>query len=249
MAYTERALCGRNVYSTLANVAKVCTLMVHLVSLCNISLHTQPPHHQLQRNKMVHCTALAIRAVASPPSSTAFWANRYGIGYMFTHPPHVYPTTTTHQADEPAKPTDSPQYTYARLPIEGPLGRSKVGHIWEVAGPPSLVTRFSTDPNVFLPTARPAVVLITVDLSQPVAAVQSAMHWLGVIGQHTMHDGGQHVLAGPGGVGGDAIQQCMALWDAQHPDILARAVTITGVLVCLCCACVYLCVLVFIRAA
>lgn len=114
------------------------------------------------------------------------------------------------------------------------MGRSKVGHIWEIAGPPSLITRFTNDPTCFLPPARPAVVLITVDLSQPVAAVQSAMHWLGVVGQHVGVDGhAQH--AHPG------VTQCLAHWDAQHPDLVQRTVTITG---CSSRECVFCCICV-----
>lgn len=125
------------------------------------------------------------------------------------------------QTDEPYKPTESPQYTYARLPADGPTSRSKVGHIWEIAGPSPLVTRFTSDATLFLAPSRPSVVLITVDISQPSHAVLDAQQWLRLVTQRAGY------TADP-----DSISRCRAHWDPQHPDLVAGHIQMTGMYAC-----------------
>lgn len=124
------------------------------------------------------------------------------------------------QADEPAKPTESPQYTYARLPADGATARSRVGHIWEIAGPTPLVTRFTADATLFLPPSRPSVVVVAVDIADPARAVGDAQEWLRLVTQRAGS------AAAP-----DAVGRCRGHWDPQHPDLVAGHIHLTGMVV------------------
>lgn len=84
---------------------------------------------------------------------------------------------------EVPKPSQGLEYTFARRASTYGHEHKDLAHIWEVAGSETFTQQLVQGHQVFLSYRQvtTAVVVITVDLSDPGSAISSALHWVDVI--------------------------------------------------------------------